>query len=152
MGERELPDRLSMEHLKTEERVVEETHTAPCSPFNCGDCAGGQQAYAANTVGPRKANFAPPARWAGGVSVVMPEGVLVSNLFSGWRFKQEPSTASDLKTAPALRHEPGGCINSARGCIWGLGRLASTRMCKGVPALPCMHRKLVIARWVDGPS
>eukprot|EP00891_Asterochloris_glomerata_P005557 jgi/Astpho2/5557/Aster-x0687 len=62
VGERELPDRLSMEHLKTEERVVEETHTAPCSPFNCGDCAGGQQAYAANTVGPRKANFAPPAR------------------------------------------------------------------------------------------
>ncbi len=70
MGERELPDRLSMEHLKTEERVVEETHTAPCSPFNCGDCAGGQQAYAANTVGPRKANFAPPARWAGVVFVV----------------------------------------------------------------------------------
>ena len=65
VGERELPDRLSMEHLKTEERVVEETHTAPCSPFNCGDCTGGQPAYAANTVGPRKANFAPPARWAG---------------------------------------------------------------------------------------
>ena len=82
MGERELPDRLSMEHLKTEERVVDETHTAPCSPFNCGDCAGGQQAYAANTVGPRKANFAPPARWAG---AVMPGGVPFSNTFLAWR-------------------------------------------------------------------
>lgn len=38
VGEREVPERMSMEHLRTEERVVEETVTSPCSPLECGGC------------------------------------------------------------------------------------------------------------------
>ena len=38
MGEREVPERMSTEHLRTEERVVEETVTSPCSPLECNGC------------------------------------------------------------------------------------------------------------------
>ena len=38
MGEREVPEAMSTEHLRTEERVVEETVTSPCSPMECNGC------------------------------------------------------------------------------------------------------------------
>ena len=38
VGEREVPEAMSTEHLRTEERVVEETVTSPCSPMECGGC------------------------------------------------------------------------------------------------------------------
>ncbi|KAL3142378.1 hypothetical protein ABBQ38_002714 [Trebouxia sp. C0009 RCD-2024] len=69
VGEREVPERMSTEHLRTEERVIEETVTSPCSPLECNGCVPTNRGVAGNGLGmtgaTRKANFAAPAR--GGV-------------------------------------------------------------------------------------
>ena len=50
MGEREVPERMSTEHLRTEERVVEETVTSPCSPLECNGCMPTSHGVAGNGV------------------------------------------------------------------------------------------------------
>jgi hypothetical protein len=51
VGEREVPERMSTEHLRTEERVVEETVTSPCSPMECaGGCVPVNRGVAGNGV------------------------------------------------------------------------------------------------------
>ena len=52
MGEREVPERMSSEHLRTEERVVEETVTSPCSPLECNGCVPTSRGVAGNGVSP----------------------------------------------------------------------------------------------------
>ena len=50
MGEREVPERMSTEHLRTEERVVEETVTSPCSPLECNGCVPTSHGVSGNGV------------------------------------------------------------------------------------------------------
>ena len=48
VGEREVPERMTAEHLRTEERVIEEVVTSPCSPLQCG---GGNCGPTSRTMG-----------------------------------------------------------------------------------------------------
>jgi len=50
VGEREVPERMSTEHLRTEERVVEEVVTSPCSPLECNGCVPTNRDLAGNGV------------------------------------------------------------------------------------------------------
>ena len=50
MGEREVPEQMSTEHLRTEERVIEETVTSPCSPLQCNGCGPTPRAVSGNGV------------------------------------------------------------------------------------------------------
>ena len=52
VGEREVPEAMSTEHLRTEERVVEETVTSPCSPLECNGCVPSMRGAAGNGVSP----------------------------------------------------------------------------------------------------
>ncbi|KAA6429130.1 MAG: hypothetical protein FRX49_01239 [Trebouxia sp. A1-2] len=60
VGEREVPERMSTEHLRTEERVVEETVTSPCSPMECGGGCVPVNRGVGMAGASRKANFAAP--------------------------------------------------------------------------------------------
>ena len=48
VGEREMPERMTAEHLRTEERVIDEVVTSPCSPLQCG---GGNCGPTSRTMG-----------------------------------------------------------------------------------------------------
>ena len=50
VGEREVPEAMSTEHLRTEERIVEETVTSPCSPLECNGCVPTTRGVAGNGV------------------------------------------------------------------------------------------------------
>ena len=50
VGEREVPERMSTKHLRTEERVVEEAVTSPCSPLECNGCVPTRRGDAGNGV------------------------------------------------------------------------------------------------------
>lgn len=56
VGEREVPERMSTEHLRTEERVIEETVTSPCSPLECNGCVPTNRGVAGNGVSILHAN------------------------------------------------------------------------------------------------